>query len=141
MTADIQNYFLAIAIARPEIMKVHFKYILEDIRLQYKLLDKLSSQDYIYIRINKEMYDLKQAAILAYKNLKQSLVHHSYAFIIGMVGIQGRITRPTTFWLCVDDFVIKFFNILDAQHLLDAIGQTYNYVTEWDRKNCELALD
>ena len=82
-----------------------------------KLHEKLSSEDYIYIRINKEMYDLKQAAILVYKNLKQSLAPYGYSPIIGTVGIWGHKTRLTKFCLCVDDFGIKYFSKLDAQHL------------------------
>ena len=126
-TVYIQIYFLFTPMARLEFMKVHYKHILEDIRAQYKLHDKLSSQDDIYIRINKGMYDLKQAAILAYENLKQSLAPHSYTFIIDTVGISGHKTRLTTFCLCVDDFGIKYFNKLDAHHLLDAICQIYKY--------------
>ena len=127
--------------AQPEFMKVYFKHILEDIRLQYKLHNKLSSQDYIYIRINKGMYGLKQAAILAYDNLKHSLTPHGYAPIIDTVGIWGHITRPSIFCLRVDNFRIKYFNIHDAQHLLDAISHTYKYTTDWGGGNCGLALD
>ena len=58
---------------------------------------KLSSEDYTYIRINKEMYDLKQAAILVYEILKQSLAPHGYSSIIGTVGIWGHKTRANFF--------------------------------------------
>ena len=88
------------------------------------------------------MYGLKQAAILAYDNLKQGLAPHGYAPIIGTVGICGHKTRPATFCLCVNDFEIKYFNKLNAQHLLDAICQIYKYTTDWEEKNyCGLALD
>ena len=87
MTAYIQNYFLATPMSIPELMRVYYKHIPEGIRVQYKLHDKLSSQDYIYIRIKKGMYVLKQATILAYENLRQSLAPHVSAPIIGTVGI------------------------------------------------------
>ena len=53
MTIDIQNYFLAKLMAKQEFTKVHYKHIQEDIRVQYKLHNKLTSQDYIYMCINK----------------------------------------------------------------------------------------
>ena len=129
MTEYIQHYFLATPMARPEFMKVRYKHIPDNIRFQYKLHDKLSSQDYIYIRINKGMYGLKKSAILAYENLKQSLTPHSYVPIIGTAGICAKKTHPTKFCLCVDNFGIKYFNKIDAQHLLDTIGQIYKYTT------------
>ena len=64
--------------AQIELMKVHIKHIPEDIRLQYKLHNKLIFQDYVYIRINKWINGLKKAAILSYDNQKQSLALHGY---------------------------------------------------------------
>ena len=71
------------------------------------------------------MYGLKKAAILAYDNIKESLKPYSYAPIIGTVGLWGHKTHPIKYCLCVDDFGIKYYNKLDAEHLLEAIYQTY----------------
>ena len=88
------------------------------------------------------MYGLKQAAILAYENLKQSLPPHGYALNIGMVGICGHKTRSTKFCLFVDNFGINYFNKFDAQHLLDVTDQINKYTTDWEgQKHCGLALD
>ena len=88
------------------------------------------------------MYGLKQAAILAYDNLKEILKPYGYAPIIGTVGLWGHKTRSTKIFLSVDDFGIKYSNKQDAQHLLDTIGQTYKYIIDWEGKNyCGLALD
>ena len=59
MTADIKYYFLATPMDKPEYMKVHIKHIPEDITLKYNLHTKVTSNDYVYIKIKKVMYGLK----------------------------------------------------------------------------------
>ena len=88
------------------------------------------------------MYGLKQAAILAYDNLKTNLQPFGYSPVVGTVGLWKHATRPTTFCLCVDDFGIKYTSKSDAQHLLDAIGSSYKYTCDWSGSNyCGLTLD
>jgi hypothetical protein len=127
MTADIMDYFLATPMARAEYMKVKYKHIPQDIKDRYQLEHKVTDNDYIYIKIKKGMYGLKQAAILAYDNLQASLKPFGYEPVIGTVGIWQHNTRPTTFCLCVDDFGIRYSSKHDAQNLLDSIGANYKY--------------
>ncbi len=88
------------------------------------------------------MYGLKQAAILAYNNLKSHLKPFGYTPVIGTVGVWQHATRQTKFCLCVDDFGIKYFSKEDAQHLLYTIGTTYRYTIDWTgNKYCGLAFD
>ena len=142
MTADIKDYFLATPMDRPEYMKVQFKHLPEDIKKKYNLHTKVTSNNYIYIRIKKGMYGLKQAAILAYDNLQQCLKPFGYTPVIGTVGVWQHDTRPTNFCLCVDDFGIKYHSKSDAQHLLNAIGAHYKYTSDWTGCNyCGLTLD
>ena len=122
MTADIKDYFLATPMAKAEYMKVKYKHIPEDIRQQYNLSEEVAKDDYVYIKIKRGMYGLKQAAILAYDNLQNSLRSFGYKPVFSTVGIWQHISRATTFCLCVDNFGIKYTNKQDAQHLLDAIG-------------------
>ena len=88
------------------------------------------------------MYGLKQAAILAYTQLKKQLLPHGYTPVEGTVGIWKHATRRTRFCLCVDDFGIKYYSQSDADHLLCAIGQTYKYTTDWEGKHyCGLSFN
>ena len=80
------------------------------------------------------MYGLKQAAVLAYNQLKEKLLPKGYSPVNGTVGLWNHSTRKTQFCLCVDDFGIKYFNKNDADHLLRAIGDHYTYTTDWDGK-------
>ena len=63
---DLKDMFLQTHMKEPEYMKMAFKYFPEDIRQKYNLYD-LVHDGYIYIKIKKGMYGLKQAALLAYK--------------------------------------------------------------------------
>ena len=87
VSADLQNFFLASPMRRAEYMRVKLRHIPEDIIIQYNLREKATSDGYVYIRIEKGMYGLQNAAILAYKNLKDHLVKYGYTPIEGTVGM------------------------------------------------------
>ena len=59
--------------ARPEYMKVKIKYFPADIQKAYNLLNLVSIDGYVYCRIVKNMYGLKQAAQIAYDLLQKRL--------------------------------------------------------------------
>ena len=142
MSADIKDYFLATPMEQPEYMKVQARHIPADILLQYNLQDKVTNDNCVYIKIKKGMYGLKQAAVLAYNNLKKNLKPAGYTPIIGTVGMWQHTTRRTKFCLCVDDFGIKYYTKEDAHHLLQAIGQHYKYTTDWKGNNyCGLTFN
>ena len=46
-------------------MRVKYKHIPEDICIRYNLKTKVTKDNYVFIRTEKGMYGLKQAAILA----------------------------------------------------------------------------
>ena len=142
MSADLKDFFLATPMEGDEYMKVHIKYFPEDIRKRYKLHEKVTASGHIYIRIKKGMYGLKQAAILAYDNLKKNLATHGYRPIVGTAGMWEHESRTTKFCVCVDDFGIKYFSTENAQHLLDCLGKYYKYTTDWNGQNyCGLTMD
>ena len=68
-------------------MKVVYKYFPEDIQTRYKLQEKVTASEHIYIKIKKGIYRLKQAAVLAYNNLKQNMAQYSYKPTVGTVGM------------------------------------------------------
>ena len=123
MTCDIKDFFLATLMQKAEYMKIPFQYFPEDIITRYSLRELLASDGYIYIKITKGMYELKQASVLAYNNLVKNLKDHGYAPIPHSVGLWRHNSRPLTFCLCVDDFGIKYENKADADHLLAAFRQ------------------
>ena len=77
----------------PEACRVaHFGWLMfvgfpPDIREYYNRHKIVTKDGYIFIRIKKAMYGLKQAAILAYKHIKNTLEPHGYYPVIGTVGL------------------------------------------------------
>ena len=142
MSADLKDFFLATPMEGNEYMKVPYKHFPQDIRDRYGLDKKVTSSGHIFIKIKKGMYGLKQAAILAYEQLRKHLEKHGYRPIRGTVGMWGHDSKPTKFCVCVDDFGIKYYNKADAEHLLACLREKYKCTTDWDGKNyCGLTLD
>ena len=104
-------------------MKVAYKYFPPDIIKRYNL-QSLVHIGYIYMRINKGMYGLKQAAILAYQTVGKLLIDEGYQPILGSLGLWKHSTRDIKFCLCVDDFGIKYVGEENAQHLIDSIKRS-----------------
>ena len=79
------------------------------------------------------MYGLKEAGIIAFKNLVQNLKPHGYSPMKYTPGLWRHKTKPTTFTLCVDDFSVKYFTPADAHHLINAIKTKYECTIDWSR--------
>ena len=73
-------------------MKVPYKYFSMDIRRRYNLDNHLHN-GYIYIKIKRGMYGLKQAALLAYDHLSGLLQNAGYFPILGSLGMWKHQTQ------------------------------------------------
>ena len=114
LSMDLKDMFLHMPMEDPEYMKIPFKYFPKDIIQRYKLEGLKHTNGYVYVKITKGMYGLKQAAVLAYKNLSKLLIKAGYFPIINSQGMWKHVTKPTTFCLCVDDFGVKYCNKNDV---------------------------
>ena len=65
MSFDLKDMFLKTPMKQSEYMKRKMKYFLSDIINKYNL-NNIVHNEYIYIKIKRGVYGLKQAAILAY---------------------------------------------------------------------------
>ena len=72
------------------------------------------------------MYGLKEAAILAYEQLREHLAKSGYVPMKHTPGLWRHESFPTTFTLAVEDFGIKYFKKSDADHLFKALGDKYS---------------
>ena len=140
-SADLKDFFLASPMERPEYAKVHIKYIPQDIIDQYNLME-LVHNNYVYIKIKRGMYGLKQAALLAYHHLLTFLKPAGYIPIANSIGMWKHRTRKTIFCLCIDDFGIKYMNDEDLTHLLTILRANYGVTVDKEGRNfCGLNLD
>ena len=77
MTMDIRNYYLGTPLDRYEYMRFRLEMIPHEIRQQYQL-DAIAVDGWVYVEIQKGMYGLPQAGMLANKLLKARLAKHGY---------------------------------------------------------------
>ena len=120
---------------RPEYMKVHISKFPDDIIERYDLRVKCDKNGFIFIQITKGMYGLKQAAILAYNQLVIALAPAGYYPAPHTVGLWCHKSKPTKFCLCVDDFGVKYYSKVDADHFLNALRAHYKISVDWDGHN------
>jgi hypothetical protein len=84
---------------------------------KYDLLN-LAQDGKVYIEIQKGMYGLPQAKILANKLLQRNLAKDGYRPTQHTHGLWIHDTRPVSFSLLVDDFGVKYVGREHADHLM-----------------------
>jgi hypothetical protein len=113
-----------------EYMCIPITLIPQEISVQYKLLP-LVSDGHVYIEVQKGMYGLPQAGILANQLLARRLAIHGYHQTKLTPGLWRHLTRPIQFALVVDDFGVQYVGKEHAQHLIDAIETDYTVSKYW----------
>ena len=83
----------------------------------YNLYEKLSRDGYVYIKIKKVMYVLKQAAVLAYNNLVKNISSRGYVPFKYSTGLWWHATKKNC--PCVDNSGVKYFSDTKTNHLLN----------------------
>jgi hypothetical protein len=111
-TADITNFYLNTPLDRPEFLCIPVNLIPDEIMLEYQL-QKLAKNGHVMARIDKGMYGLPQAGILAIKLLKERLEPHEYQECDHTPGLWRHKTHALMFSLVVDDFRIQYTHLLD----------------------------
>ena len=126
---------------RAEYLRIHQRYFSTEFKDTYNLNNKIHN-NYIYCRVKKGMYGLKQAAILAYKLLLKQLATDGYNHIPLTNGLFKHNIRKIIFALCVDDFGVKYHCQQDLQHLITSQRKYYDISIDYDGQNCcSLQLD
>ena len=80
------------------------------------------------------MYGSKQAAILAYGQLRKRLEPYRYLYMPHSPGMWYHTTRKTCFCLCVDNFGVKYYSQAYADHILNTLRQWYDVSLDWEGK-------
>jgi hypothetical protein len=87
---------------------------------KYDLIE-LSQDGKVYIEIQKGMYGLPQAGILANKLLQRNLAKDSYRPSQHTHGLWTHDTHPISFSLVVDDFGVTYVGREHAEHLFNGM--------------------
>jgi hypothetical protein len=90
-----------------EYMRLRIADMPEDVIAQYNLREKATPDGYVYCKIQKGMYSLPHAGIIAQLQLKEQLAKHGYRQSKTTPGLWKHDTRPISFSLVVDNFGVK----------------------------------
>jgi hypothetical protein len=141
LVIDINNFYLNTPLGRFEYMVINFSSLPQETIDKYDLI-KLSQDGKVYIEIQKGMYGLPQAGILANELLQRNLAKDGYRPTQHTNGLWTHDTRPISFSLVVDDFGVKYVGREHAEHLMACIQKNYNISSDWNgRAYCGLTLD
>jgi hypothetical protein len=77
------------------------------------------------------MYGLKQAGLLANQLLQTHLAPFGYYPARHTTGLWLHKKRPIAFSLVMGDFAVKYLGKQHADHLKNAVLQTYELATDW----------
>jgi hypothetical protein len=77
-SADVTNFYLNTPMDREEYIRVHISLIPNEIIQEYNLQELIDSKGHVLSRVQKGMYRLPQAGMLANKLLKKRLSPHGY---------------------------------------------------------------
>jgi hypothetical protein len=127
MCLDIKNFYLTTALDYFEYMKMPLSVFPTWIKKQYNL-DKHALNGFVYLRMERTVWGLLQAGILA--NCKR-LAPHGYYECINPLGLWRHEWRPITFTLVVDDFGVKYVGKEHADHLIACIKAKYKLTKDW----------
>jgi hypothetical protein len=127
---DIKNLYLKTPLDWYEYMKMPIALFPTDIIEHYRLNEKVFGGN-VYMEIQKGMYELPQAGVLANKLLKERLGRHGYFEQPHTPGLWKHVSHPVWFNLCVTNFGIKNIGKENLQHLYNALQkETYKIVED-----------
>lgn len=123
MSIEIKNFYLGTPMKEYEYMKIKYDLIPQEIKDKYNI-QKLEHKGFIYLEVQKGMYGLNQARVLANKHLEKLLLQDGYVKITHTPGLWTHTSRPIIFTLCVDDFGVKYVRKQHYEHLINTVKET-----------------
>ena len=130
-TADIKDFYLGTPLERSEYIRLPLEYLPDKFIEQYSLHQFMHNGSILF-SIDKGMYGLPQAGLLAQRQLQKLLEKHGYSQDKFVPCLYSHVTRPITFTLVVDDFGIKYHNRDDVEHLLGALRELFEITVDWN---------
>ena len=78
MTIDIKDFYLNTPMDQPEFMRLKMANIPKEFIDLYNFRPLATPDEYIYVQVQKGMYGLLQAGIIAQQLLEKRLIAHGY---------------------------------------------------------------
>jgi hypothetical protein len=107
MTIDISNFYLMTPLHCAKFIRIKLRDTPNEVINKYKLKEKATRNNSIYIRAKHSMYSLSQAGLLANKPLEKCLNKYGYQQSKLVPSLWKHYARPIQFTLVVDNFGVK----------------------------------
>jgi hypothetical protein len=130
MCLDVKIFYLCTPVYSFEYMRIPIELIPQEITAEYNLFS-LVSDGHVYIEVQKGMYGLPQARILANQLLALSLAIHGYHQTKFTPGLWRHVTRSIQLTLVMNDFGVQYVGKEHAQYLIDALETDYTISKDW----------
>ena len=104
---DVKDFYLNTPMKRYEYMQIKITDMPEEVIEHYKLREIVTEDGYVHCEIQKGMYGLPQAGIIAQELLQERLAKVGYHQSQIIPGLWTHKTRNIWFTLVVNDFAIK----------------------------------
>jgi hypothetical protein len=141
LAIDIKKKYLNTPLRRFEYMVINLSSLPQEIINKYDLLN-LTQDGKVYIEIQRGVYGLPQAGILANELLQHNLAKYGYRPKQHTHGLWTHDMRPISFLLVVDDFGVKYVSREHAEHLMACIKKNYSISSDWNgTAYCGLTLE
>ncbi|KAL7479589.1 hypothetical protein ACHAW6_005315 [Cyclotella cf. meneghiniana] len=130
LTVDIKDFYLNTPMEHPEFVHLKFGLLPPEIVDAYGLATK-GVDGLVYLCIEKFMYGLPQAGLLANKLLASHLNADGYYQCQFTLGLLHHKWHTVTFSLVVDNFGVKTVGLTHAKHLRDTLQKYYKVSIDW----------
>ena len=135
LTADAKDFYLMTVLDKVEYMWIEPGQIPQRTFEKYGLKNrKTNSKGNYMVRVKRGMYGLPHAGRLAAIKVTALLAKAGYHECRHNKMVFRHDTRDVTFTLVVDDFLIKYSERADAEHLIRTLEEVYVMKTDWEAK-------
>jgi hypothetical protein len=130
MCIDIKKFYITVALDYYKYMKIPDALFPEWIKKQYNL-DTHAKDGFVFLEMQRAVWGLPQAGILANKLLRKRLILHGHYDCVNTPSLWRHATRPITFSLVVNNFGIKHGGKEHADHLINYLKEKYKLTKDW----------
>ena len=122
---NIKSFYLNNILPDPEFMRIQLKITPQEIIDAYNLITLVDNQGCIYMCIEKGVYGIKQAVIIASQGLVKHMDPFGYHPVQHTPGLWVHDKINIIFSLMVDEFCVRYSSMEDCNQFLNALRAKY----------------